>query len=80
MTMSRLKMPSLSGYEYEALDESYKSYKIDNIIGKTLKSGDEYALFFELYRNGNEEINYDGVLRIKFSDSDKWVEIPTTLR
>lgn len=69
-----------SGYEYEALDESYKSYKIDNIIGKTLKSGDEYALFFELYRNGNEEINYDGVLRIKFSDSDKWVEIPTTLR
>lgn len=68
-----------SAYEYEALGADYSSVKIDNIIGKTLKKGDTYALFFELYRNGDENINYDGVLRIKFTDSDLWVEIPTTL-
>ena len=68
-----------SSYEYKALDDAYSSIKICNIIGKTLKKGDEYALFFELYRNGDENINYDGVLRIKFSDSDLWVEIPSTL-
>lgn len=68
-----------STYEYKALGADYSSIKIDNIVDKTLKKGDEYALFFELYRNGDEDINYDGVLRIKFTDSDLWVEIPTTL-
>lgn len=69
-----------SSYEYTALDSSYSSILVDNIIGKTLKAGDVYALFFRVYQNGETSINYNGVLRIKFSDSSDWVEIPTTLK
>ena len=69
-----------SSYEYEALDSSYSSLTSQNIIGKTLKAGDSYALFFRVYRNGDDVINYNGVLRIKFSDSNDWVEIPTTIK
>lgn len=65
----------------EALDETYQSYKVDNIIMMPLKAGSEGALFFDLYRNNDAEINYKGVLRFQFSDNkDKWVEIPTMIK
>lgn len=69
-----------SSYEYVALDSSYSSLIIDNIIGKTLKVGDTYALFFRVYQNGDSSMSYKGVLRIKFSDSASWVEIPTFIK
>lgn len=69
-----------SSYEYNALDSSYSSIVSENIIGKTLKVGDSYALFFRVYQNGETSNNYNGVLRIKFSDSSDWVEIPTTIK
>lgn len=69
-----------SSYEYNALDASYSSIIVDNIIGKTLKAGDTYALFFRVYQNGDTSNNYNGVLRIKFSDSTDWVEIPTSIK
>lgn len=68
-----------STYENEALDSSISSYEIDNIIGKTLKVGDTYALFFRIIQNGDAPIDYNGTLRIQFTDSDKWIEIPTYL-
>lgn len=63
--------------ENYALDSSYQSLKINNIIKEPLKAGVSGALFFDLYKNYDEEINFDGILRIKFSDSTEWVEIPT---
>lgn len=63
--------------ENHALDSSYQSMKVNNIIKVPLKAGATGALFFDLYKNYDEEINFNGILRIKFSDSKEWVEIPT---
>ena len=69
-----------STVEYHALNNEYQSLKVDNIINQSLKAGQEGGLFFELYKNNDEAINYNGVLRIKFSDNENWVEIPTTIK
>lgn len=63
-----------------ALNEEYQSLKVDNIIKMPLKKGSTGALFFELYKNYDAAINYNGVLRIKFSDSNDKVEISTTIK
>lgn len=62
---------ALSGEGYEALDEHVDSYRIKNIIGKTLKDGDRYGLFFQMDENSSTR----GTIMIKFSDSDKWMEL-----
>lgn len=64
---------------YTALDEEYYSRKIDNIIGKTLTNNMDAALFFEA-GNISSKINYEGILRIKFSNNPNWIEIPTTIK
>ena len=62
-----------TGEKWDALDASYSSYKIDNIIGKTLSVGDEYALFFEVYSNADEKPEYEGKITLTFSDGSKAV-------
>ena len=65
----------------EALDETYQSLKVENILMMPLSAGSEGALFFELYRNNDAAINYNGVLKIQFSDNmDSWVELSTTIK
>ena len=65
----------------EALDETYQSLKVENILMTPLSAGSEGALFFELYRNNDAAINYNGVLKIQFSDNmDSWVELSTTIK
>lgn len=61
------------------MSEEYCSAKIDNILNRKLSVGDDYALFFEVYAP-EQKPNYDGVLMIKFSNSNDWVEIPTVLQ
>ena len=72
-------IPEGSDEVCEALEEGYYSEKVENIISKQLKVGENGALFFQMYSN-DEAPNYNGTLRLKFSNSDKWVEIPTTLK
>ena len=64
---------------YEALDSNYASVKIKNIIGQSLNANTEAALFFEV-GNLSSDINYEGTLRIKFSNNSNWIEIPTTIK
>ncbi len=56
------------GETYEALDDTYDSIKISNILNKTLNVGDEYALFFEVYSNPDETQDFSGKLTLSFSD------------
>lgn len=56
---------------YDCLDDYVDSYKITNIINKKLKKGDKYGLFFQIF----EDTNTSGTIMIKFSDSDKWMEL-----
>ncbi len=56
------------GETYEALDDTYDSIKISNILNKTLNVGDEYALFFEVYSNPDEAQDFSGKLTLSFSD------------
>ncbi len=63
---------------WEALDSSFSSYKIDNIINKELKVNDTYALFFEVYSNINDKPSYEGKININFNDGST-VTIDTTL-
>ncbi len=56
------------GEPYEALDDSFESVKINNILNKTLSVGDEYALFFEVYSNPDETQDFAGKLTLNFSD------------
>ncbi len=53
---------------YEALDDTYDSIKISNILNKSLNVGDEYALFFEVYSNPDETQDFSGKLTLSFSD------------
>lgn len=62
----------------ECLSSDYESAKVDNIIGKDLVVGENGALFFETYSRDTEP-NYDGVLMLKFSNSDEWVKVSTAL-
>ncbi len=67
-----------TGSTWSALDASYSSSKIENIINKDLHVGDKYALFFEVYSNDNEKPTYDGDITIYFSDNSS-VTIKATL-
>lgn len=67
-----------NGEVTDAYDSSYSSSKIDNIIGKSLKAGDTYGLFFELYSNEEEKIAYEGSINLKFSDGTS-AEVKTLL-
>lgn len=66
-----------TGEVWEALDSSYSTSKsgkmIENILDKTLSNGDTYALFFEVYGNPDEEINYEGTITLEFSDGSSKV-------
>ena len=56
------------GENYGALDDTFNSVKINNILNKTLSVGDEYALFFEVYSNPDETQDFAGKLTLNFSD------------
>lgn len=70
-------IPNGSSNNHEALDKSYSSYKIDNIIGKSLKAGDKYALFFAVTNSRDTKESFDGKLLIKLSNRTEWLEIST---
>ncbi|MDO4500220.1 MAG: hypothetical protein Q4B60_02985 [Erysipelotrichaceae bacterium] len=65
--------------KYEALDETYYSTKIGNIINRDLRVGDTYALFFEVFSNPEEKSTYAGKITLYFSDGSA-VTIDTVLR
>ncbi len=67
------------GENYEALDDTYDSVKISNILNKSLSVGDEYALFFEVYSSPDEAQDFSGKLTLKFSDGSS-VTIDTVLK
>lgn len=56
------------GENYGALDDTFNSVKINNILNKTLSVGNEYALFFEVYSNPDETQDFAGKLTLNFSD------------
>ena len=62
----------------ECLSEEYESVKVGNCLHKKLVSGDNGALFFET-SSGNSDPDYKGCLMLKFSSSNNWVKISTTL-
>lgn len=63
------------GESYEALDASFASRKIDNIIDKDLKVDDKYALFFEVFTDPNDKQDFSGTITFNFSDgSSKAIE------
>lgn len=64
---------ALSGFEINILPNDVNTLKIQNIINKKLKVGDKYGLFFQV----SEQTNTNGIIMIKFSDSDKWLELST---
>lgn len=55
--------------------KDYKSIDMNNILDTDLSSGIKGGLFFEVYSNKNTV--EDGVLLIKFSNQDQWIEIST---
>lgn len=57
-----------TGESFDALDASYSSIKIDNIIDKNLKAGDSYALFFEVFTDSDEKQDFKGTITFIFSD------------
>lgn len=62
----------------QCMSNEFKSNKAENIIGKELTTGENGALFFETYcREDNPD--YDGSLMLKFSNSNDWVKVSTTL-
>lgn len=60
-----------AGASIKCLDDHVNALKIKNIINKNLKVGDKYGLFFQI----SEQTVQKGKILIKFSDSDKWIEI-----
>ena len=67
-----------TGEMWQALDSSYSSLKIDNILNRDLKVGDNFALFFEVYSNNNEKPAYEGKITLEFNDNSS-VTIDTIL-
>ncbi len=55
--------------------KDYDSSDMQNIVNKNLTSGLKGGLFFEI--NSSDDKIHDGILLIKFSNNEKWVEIPT---
>ena len=72
------KFVAQDGSISEAYDESYSSSKVENIIGKAIKAGDEYGLFFELYSNQEDHVAYNGTITLEFSDGTS-AEVIATL-
>ena len=70
-------IPNGSSNNHNSLDESYSSAKIENIIGKPLKIGDTYALFFAVTNSRETKESFNGKLLIKFSDNANLIEIST---
>lgn len=66
--------------EIHALDASITSMKINNLISKKVKEGDKGALFFEIYKPEESDINYNGTLKLKFSNNDNYLSIKTELK
>lgn len=62
--------------EVKCMKQEYKAIDMDNILGKNLTVGTKAGLFFKVY--SNEDVVNDGTLLIKFSNSDKLVEISTS--
>lgn len=62
----------------KCLDETYESEKVSNCLNKKLVLGDNGALFFETSIIGSSP-DFDGFLMLMFSNSDDWIQIPTTL-
>ena len=65
---------------YWAMDKEYSSEKYDNIIGKDLSAIDNAALFFEVEDMSSSGMDSLGKLCLKFSSSDEYVEVSTSLR
>lgn len=63
---------SSTGETWDAMDESYSTSKsgseIKNILNTSLTTGDSYALFFDVYSNGDETPDYKGTITFTFSD------------
>lgn len=62
----------------QCLDETYESEKALNCLNKNLVLGDNGALFFETAIIGDSP-DFEGFLMLKFSNSDDWIKISTTL-
>lgn len=61
---------------HEALDASYTSNDLDNIINKELKENEKDGLFFAITNTNDSIASFDGKLIIKFSDNTQ-IEIST---
>lgn len=61
--------------EIKCKSAEYRAIDMDNILGTNLTVGTKGGLFFEVY--SNDSTVHDGTLLIKFSNSDKLVEIST---
>ena len=68
-------LPMNSSDEIRCLSSDYKSIDMDNIIDKKLELGTKGGLFFDVHTN-NDTVE-DGVLLIKFSNSNDWIKIST---
>ena len=55
--------------------KDYKAIDMDNIIDVNLSNGAKGGLFFEVY--SNSDTVEDGILLLKFSNKQEWVEIST---
>lgn len=62
----------------QCLSEEYESIKVGNCLNKKLELGENGALFFETEAGGSDP-DYRGSLMLKFSSSNDWIKIPTTL-
>lgn len=61
--------------EIHCMSKEYKSIDMDNILGTNLTVGTKGGLFFDVH--SSENVVEDGTLLIKFSNSEKWVEVST---
>ncbi|MDO5440127.1 MAG: hypothetical protein Q4F12_01175 [Erysipelotrichaceae bacterium] len=68
-------IPENSSAEIKALEEDYTSPINENIIGKELKTGDEYSLFFAITNPNNSEATFGGKVLIKFKNNSTWLEL-----
>lgn len=71
ITSASFKQTS-TGEVFDAMDSSYTTSisgnKMDNILDKTLKANDTYALLFDVMANLEEKPDYKGTITINFSD------------
>lgn len=68
-------MPENSSAEIKALEKEYSSSFSENIIGKTLKTGDEYSLFFAVTNANGQDASFGGKVFIKFENDSTWLEL-----